>query len=312
MKSERRHELKQNTLARGLETLPDVSRRHGTKVLVGIAVALLIALLVRNRIANSRDQAEQAAYSLNAGRDLIQRLEEASERVPATQLVTIAQEISRGVDQSVTQVLDATDDPRMIAEARLVQGDLNWHLANLPDFPGAATRPALALPKPDEQYLNAAADAYRAVLNGPTPPVESTTSARLGLAAVHENRREWDKAKEQYQKVVDDTAAPKPLKDLAAQALTRLETLRRTPLMAPPTTQQLDFLGRPIPPTSAPATAPATTPATQDAKPQATPSPAPAAPAQPAPAQPAPATPEQPAPQQPAPQPAPQNPTNPG
>jgi hypothetical protein len=204
----------------------------------------------------------------------------------------------------------------MIAEARLVQGDLNWHLANLPDFPGATTRPELALPKPDEQYLNAAADAYRAVLNGPTPPVESATSARLGLAAVHENRREWDKAKEQYQKVVDDTAAPKPLKDLAAQALSRLETLRRTPLMVPPTTQRLDFLGRPIPPTSAPATsqaattspasAPATTPVTQDAKPQAAPAPAPTtpAPATPAPGSPAPATPPQPAPQP--------SPTNPG
>ena len=317
MKAERRHELKQNTLARGLETLPEVSRRHGNKVMFGVLIVLAAVLLIRWRITASRGEAELAAYSLNNGRDLIQRLDDAAARVPPGQLVKFAGDVAKGVEQSVTQVLESSSDPRVVAEARLLQGDLNWKLANLPTIPGATTRPELALPKSDEQLLNAAADAYQAVLAG-SPPVDSAVSARLGLAAVNENRRQWDKAKEQYQKVVDDLTAPKPLKDLAAQALTRLETLRKAPLVAPPSTQPVDILGRPIPattstspttgaatgaatgpatgPSSAPATGPASAPAavpsTKDAKPQAV---------EPAP---------QPA--QPAPQPAPQNPTEPG
>ena len=305
MKAERRHELKQNTLARGLETLPDVSRRHGSKVMFGVLAVLALILLVRWRITASRGEAEQAAFALNTGRDLIQRLDEAAEKgVPPAQLASFAQEVAKGVDQSVTQVLEATTDPKMVAEARLVQGDLNWKLANFPEFPGATTRPQLALPKSDEQLLASAADAYQAAL-AVSPPVESAVSARLGLAAVHENRREWDKAKEQYQKVVDDAAVPKPLKDVAAAAMSRLVELRKPPLVAPPTTMQLDFLGRPIPPTTGPATGPATTqgttgpatgpaigpatspvtaPATGDAKPQAAPGAAQPAAPQPAPA----------------------------
>jgi len=44
MKAQRRHQLKQNTLAHSLETLPDVSRRHGTKILVVVMVGLIVCI----------------------------------------------------------------------------------------------------------------------------------------------------------------------------------------------------------------------------------------------------------------------------
>jgi hypothetical protein len=142
---------------------------------------------------------------------------------------------------------------------------------------------------------------------------------------VHENRREWDKAKEQYQYIVDDTAAPKPLKDLAAQSITRLETLRKAPLIAPPATGPvgLDALmprattgpsttqgaTRPAA-TTGPASAPAPAPAPAgDAKSQATPAAPPAGPQQTPPPQ---TPPPQPGAQPAPPQPAPQNNPNPG
>ena len=271
MKAQRRHDLKQNTLARGLETLPEVSRRHGTKILIVVMVGLVVTLLIRNRITTARADAEQAAYWLTNGRDLVRQLRETSERVPATQFVSVADQIAKGVDQAVQQVLDLSDDARLVAEARLVQGDLNWELASLPEPPGATTRPQLALQQSDEQLLQKAADSYQAIVSDPKAPKESQISARLGLAAVAENRRQWDQAKEQYQKIVDDAAAPKPLKDLAGVSLSRLELIRRAPLIGQPA--------------SAPAidTQPATTQSTQPAATSTAPTTAPGTP-QPAPA----------------------------
>ena len=324
MKSERRHELKQNTLARGLETLPDVSRRHGTKVLVVVMIGLLLALLIRSRVTSAREAADQAAYGLNHGREMIDQLREAGDlvvtgRIPSTQLVSISQNVAKNVEEAVQQVMESADDPRVLAEARLVRGDLNWHLANLPEAPGATTRPDLALPKTDDQLLQAAAESYQAVLETPSAPRESLITARLSLAAVAENRRQWDQARQQYQNVVDDSAAPKPLRDVAVEALNRLQTIQKPPLIAPPSTNPFGELGLggvespattrgtttqattgPTTATQPGATQPgATQPgATQPGTTQSTTLPAPAAPA--------------PTPADAKPEAAPQNPPNPG
>jgi hypothetical protein len=278
MKAQRRHELKQNTLAHGLETLPDVGRRHGTKILLVVMVGLAVALLIRSRVNSSREAEEQAAHRLSYGRELIDQLQTAAERVPPAQFVTVAQEISKNVDTAVRQVLEASDDPRAIAEARIIQGDLNWHLAVMPEPPGATTRPELALPRSDDQFLQSAADAYEAAVEQPGAPHESVVTARLGLAAVAENRAQWDQAREQYQKVLDDGATPKPLKDLAAASISRLEMLRKPPLLAtqPATTQGATQTATTQGAATQPATG-ATQPATStapepvDAKPQAAP-----------------------------------------
>lgn len=261
MKSERRHELKQNTLAHGLETLPDAGRRHGTKILVVMMVGLAVALLIRSRVSSSRAAAESAAHALSHGRELVEQLQVSSERVPATQFISVAQEISKAVDTAVRQVLDSTDDPRMLAEARVLQGDLHWQLAAIPEPPGSTTRPELAMPRTDDQLLESAATAYKAALDAKSAPHESITSARLGLAAVAENRRQWDAAREHYQKVVDDRQTPQPLRDLAAGAITRLETLRKPPLIAPPATL-LSLEGATQPSTTRALIAPASAPAT--------------------------------------------------
>jgi hypothetical protein len=281
MKAERRHQLKQNTLAHSLEALPELGRRHGTKILIVVAVGLLVALLIRNRVTSARAQADKAASFLSNGRDLVGQLRETSERVSATQFVTVAQEISKGVDEYVQQVLELSDDPKFVAEARLVQGDLNWELASIPEPPGATTRPQLALPRSDEQLLQAAADAYQAVIADGSAPKETVTSARMGLAAVYENQKKWEPAREQYQKVVDDAATAKPLKDLAASALSRLQLIQKAPLMAAPATVPAATQSATAP-TSAPTHAPATT-GPADAQPPAAPATAPGPEAEPAP-----------------------------
>jgi tetratricopeptide (TPR) repeat protein len=261
MKAERRHELKQNTLAHSLETLPDVGRKHGTKILVVITVGLAVALLIRSRVTSSRAAAESAAYAIGDGRESIDQLKTYAERQSPAQGRALALAVLQQVDKDVQKVLDSTDDPKLVAEARLLQGDVNWELAALPEAPGASTRPDLALPKSDEQFLQSAMDAYQSVVDNAAAPQESKISARLGLAAVWENRRQFDKAKEQYQKVLDDTATPKPLKDLAASAISRLEIIRKPALLAQPA-QEPVVSGAMIPATTAPSTTQSTQPAT--------------------------------------------------
>jgi hypothetical protein len=266
MKAQRRHELKQNTLAHSLENLPEFGRQHGTKILLVVMFGLLVALLIRSRVASSRNAAEKAAFSLSHGREAVEQLRSNAGRLaqaPA-QFVLAAKEVSKVVDQAAQEVLDGSDDPRLIAEARILQGDLNWQLAAMPEAPGATTRPELSLPRTDEQLLDAAAAAYQAAIDERNAPKESVVTARLGLAAVAENRRQWDAAKEQYQKVLDDPATQKPLKDLAASALTRLEMLRKPPLLAAPASAPSTATStQPTQPATAPATTPTSAPTSQ-------------------------------------------------
>ena len=303
MKAERRHELKQNTLAHSLESLPEVGRRHGTKILLVVMVGLAVALLIRSRVSSSREAERQAGYRLSHGREMIDQLQTAAERLPPERFVTVAGEISKAVDQQVQQVLESSDDPRAVAEARILQGDLNWHLAAMPEPPGATTRPELALARGDAQLLQSAADAYQAALEQRGAPQESLVTARLGLAAVAESRAKWDEAREQYQKVLDDTATPKPLKDLAAASISRLETIRKPPLIAPPATLPTTTQGATSrPDATQPATAPSTAaPAVEATRPATSAAPADASPPTGAP----PANPAAPTPTNPS---APQNP----
>jgi tetratricopeptide (TPR) repeat protein len=241
MKAERRHELKQNTLARGIENLPEASRQHGSRVLVGVLVALLVVFLIRQRITSSREAATRAAWSLDSARAAIGQIDEAIDfggaQNPAG-MAKLRQDVYQRSTDALQTVLDATDDPRLLAEARLARGDLNWKLANFPDVPGAQTQPALQFARSREDLLKTAADSYLNVVEDPAAPPESMRTARLGLAAVYENRKEWDKARAEYQKIVNDNAVPKAFKDLAVERLNNLDQVQRPPLLASPSTAE--------------------------------------------------------------------------
>src|SRR5687768_1772382 len=67
MKSERRHELKTNALARGLGS-PETLRRHGSKVLLAVIVILLIIVWVRQRRSSTAERTIQIAAALTEAR----------------------------------------------------------------------------------------------------------------------------------------------------------------------------------------------------------------------------------------------------
>src|SRR6516225_9870885 len=64
MKSERRHELKTNALARRLEGLPDYWREYGSRVMLFIIVFLIAYLAVRYYNEKKSREAQEVASSL--------------------------------------------------------------------------------------------------------------------------------------------------------------------------------------------------------------------------------------------------------
>src|SRR4051812_23888925 len=102
MKAQRRHDLKTNTLARGLENLPEASRQHGTKILVAVLGVLLVVFLVRQWLTSSREKAVAAAYSLNNARASIGQLDDALDMgFMSPQIIAdLRQQVARVADEA--------------------------------------------------------------------------------------------------------------------------------------------------------------------------------------------------------------------
>jgi tetratricopeptide (TPR) repeat protein len=229
MKAERRHELQTNTLAQFLNELPILLRIHANKLLMGVIVICAIVLLVRYRMnasAQAREDARAALDSARRGIDQFARIEaipDPGERVK--QRLKLSQQIQTAVEQLLAATSDPDDAP-VRAEAYIAQGDLYWAMANLAVVPGAATQPALAMPETAPQYLTRAEMAYQRVLKDYASQPVAKATAQLALAAVEENRREWDKAIEFYNQVITDAQAADVFKAIARQRLAMIPQLR--------------------------------------------------------------------------------------
>ena len=135
--------------------------------------------------------------------------------------------------EEAIRVLDKADDPKTRAAGLLARGDLNWQLSNFPKLP--TTRPESNPDRTYEEYLKASEDAYSQVLQPPfNEDHASVTTARFNLAAIAENRGQWDKAAQSYQQIVDDTLNPQEFKDLARKRLENLKTLEKPVVLGSP------------------------------------------------------------------------------
>jgi tetratricopeptide (TPR) repeat protein len=235
MKTERRHELKTNSLARWLEEIPELFRRHGNKILLGITFICLAVILVRYRTQQAEDDRNTASTNLNAAEAAIDDLTVSSMRVLGDQGL-MAQARDNDVQEAESGLeiaLRMAPDSQMKAEAYLARGNLNWSLANYPALPAAATQPALAMKKTSDEYLTAAQSAYSEVLIDPlSENHHALTGARLGLAAIAENRGDWDTANHYYQQVSDDPATDPTFKEYAQARAKTLDSLKHPVLLA--------------------------------------------------------------------------------
>jgi predicted negative regulator of RcsB-dependent stress response len=225
MKAERRHDLKTNALARGIEEMPNHWRDYGSKLLLMALVAVTVFLVVRYWTDKKNRDAEQLVTARQTIQSELQELEILPFRYSSaspTALLDQRQEISTKADQAITTLLASSKLPADQANGYLARGDLNWKLANLPELPGADTQPALKLQNRDG-LLDQAQSAYETVAKpefGAAPG--NVFYARLGLAAIAENKHQWDAAKVQYQSIVNSANMPESFKEYAKTRLTQL------------------------------------------------------------------------------------------
>jgi hypothetical protein len=265
MKSEHRHELKTNDLAKSLFTFQDYARAYGGKVLLGLAIVILGIVLIVQRVSSSRAAETQIRNDLAYVRTQIERLNHVNV-TPDGRASVQPSEVS-SVVRILQDVRDKASDKAVLAAAAVAQGDYNWALANYPEVPAAATRPSLKPDRPAPELLKAAQDAYKQVVSEYPDQKLSVTAAHFGLAAVAENQSNWDEAKREYDAIIASADPKQGFKALAEDKLKRLDDLRRPLLVGkvPDKAEkpELDFpeLANPpiVPPTTAATTAPAPT-----------------------------------------------------
>jgi hypothetical protein len=236
MKSQRRHDLQTNSLAKALSQAPGFFRKHGAKVFLAIIVVGLLIIVLRQRSNLAQQEMNVGWSNVTVAREAIDQLAQSSHMGMGSE----AEFNFRGKQVEMVSTAGKTaegSDHRPLAAAGLVvRGQLNWTLANLPEIEGAATRPSLKMEQTSAEYLERAEDAYRRVVKDYGDVTASEAAARFGLAACAENRRDWAAAREQYEAVMaDKRLSPTfgPMAEFRLKALAKI----KDPLYVAPATQ---------------------------------------------------------------------------
>ncbi|MCC6422763.1 MAG: hypothetical protein IT447_04740 [Phycisphaerales bacterium] len=261
MKSERRHELKTNDMARGLEHLPDMARRYGTRILLGVILVVLVVVIILNRLHARRAAAQAAHEGLASAQYALSELRSFNTFQYLTPegdvLARIRQQLTEEARNGLSVALGQTGDTQIMAAALVAQGDLNWLVATLPPVPAATTRPSLNLEPEPAKALDLAEKSYQQVLSHYGEQRIAAIAARFGLAAIAENNKDWTKARTYYDTIANDPDVPTALKTQASVRLTILAQLQNPILLAKPSSQPATQ------PTTAQAATPTTAPTTQ-------------------------------------------------
>ncbi|HEV2295168.1 MAG TPA: hypothetical protein VGR35_15040 [Tepidisphaeraceae bacterium] len=221
MKAERRHELQQNTLDQALTRAPEVARRYGGMILLIVLAAVVGYTLIRYRISSAREGERIAMENLATARTTINELSQLHlYPIPPQQMLEFRKRWADDARLAIDSITESASDPKLLAEALLARGDLNWALAQMKEPPAAATQPALRLETDQKTLLSEAESAYLEVVNQYADQKRAVVAARFGLAAISENRGEWDKARQMYEQITNDEAIAEAFRQ---QARIRLE-----------------------------------------------------------------------------------------
>ena len=276
MKAQRRHALQTNSLSQALDRSVEFVRQHGSRVILGVILVALVFILIYQRMGLSQQRAEDAQMYLSRAWDNIVDLQQLN-RYPARPELVMGIASRRRQDTNVARdaianVLKMTTDRKALAQLHVVAGQLNWELGNLPELPGATTRPELKAEREPDKCLDEAKGHYETILKDFSDQRPAVLAANLGLAAIAENRQDWDEARKQYEQVLKQADAPQWAKDLAGRQMGNLEQIRQPVLLATPATLPTAVpttlsTTLPIAPTTLPTTAPkaAATRATREA-----------------------------------------------
>ncbi len=242
--------------------------KYGSRLLLGLTVIALLYALIQYRRGATLRATETASENLSLARQQLDRFRNRGPWAAPEQTIQEAASLEGAIVPVLESVAGDAEQSKLLGQAMVARGDLYWMLANLPDYPPAATQPSLQLPKTKVEYLTSAESAYKRAATQTQDPL-SATVAKFGLAAVAENRGQWDEAKKTYDAITADDKTLESFKNMAKFRGEQLELLRN-PLFISPATQPVALSTQPTtapattaPVTPAPMTAPTTAPTTQ-------------------------------------------------
>jgi tetratricopeptide (TPR) repeat protein len=238
MKAERRHELQENELAKVIKKAPSFWQESGGKFLAFCVALVVIVVLVRYRISSNREAQAQAIDNISSARGAIAQLQQlrgVASIAPADLVSQQQRQLYNDANNLIGNAIGITDDRKVQAEALIAKADLNYALASMPPVQGAATQPILII-KPPKELLETASEAYRTVIGNYGDQRYATIAARFGLAAIAENRGDFDAAKQQYDQIALDTKDMPAYQQMASRRLNMLAEIRNKPMFGTPTT----------------------------------------------------------------------------
>lgn len=267
MKSERRHELKTNSLAAWLYIRgPEIWNKYGNHILLGLILLIGLVWVIRLRLEAPKKARLDAAINLN---ELQRQIDYAYMDMNPASITDIPQKLG--------QTLEISPDADIQALGHVLLGDYHWLnvIAASPD----PTELAKPIDAEYEKSIKNADQAYAKVLELKTTQKDLIARAHIGRAMVAEElgsaqyrsspdaqNTYWDEAKKNYQAVIDDKTVSQPIRDNATIRMKKLSELAN-PLWvtrrkeAPTSMPSLfdpsgPFDFSPLRPTTLPATAP--------------------------------------------------------
>jgi hypothetical protein len=202
MKSEERRKLKQNELAESLVEIPDFLKKHGSMIITGVLVVIIIVAgffwLSSLNAASENVQNDLLVESLVSSKklqqEMIAQVEEGADPLDVTSvdylnkskaIVSTFSELGREGVSSERAV------SAMLEEAEILMSKLHFSTEDLDE----TTRDAI---------LDRAEEIYQRI--GESAPQNKMASglAMMGLAMVAENREQWDKAATLYAEIAED------------------------------------------------------------------------------------------------------------
>ncbi|HEV7301339.1 MAG TPA: hypothetical protein VGN72_18395 [Tepidisphaeraceae bacterium] len=210
--------------------------KYANRILMGLTFLVVLYLLIQYRTGAERRATAASWDNLAAAREKVAQFRSMEDmmRLPPDQIMREAVSLEQSAVPALDAILDDGGQTKLHAQAWVTRGDLFWTLANLPTLPAAATQPALQPSRTPTEYLTTAEAAYQKAVDA-TEDTVSALAGRFGLAAVAENRGNWDEAKQQYQAIVNAPAVLPSMKTLAESRLAQVDELRK-PLFTSPTT----------------------------------------------------------------------------
>jgi hypothetical protein len=227
MKSEHRHELKTNDLAKSLITFQDYLKHYGGRVAVGVVIAVLLVVLIFQRRASARKNELKLSGDLGFAREQIERLRPTE--MFGQQRFGAKPSQMGNVRQILQEVREKAPESGMQSEALILQGELAWTLANFPVGPGID--PSYKPEQEPAELLKQARDAYQQVVSQFGDQPIKVATARFGLAAVAEAERNFDEARKQYEAIKSMPDGWPRYKAVADDRLRNLEQLAKPVLI---------------------------------------------------------------------------------